>query len=125
MDGAQPPIPIGSSGRLEALPLTNAAGNHAIVVRQADTPRALLTGEAGDGDRDRVVVVPLDADVQLHVDGDALAIWLAEGSVAAPQRAIPGWASAVGLLLLLLLLALTVLGSVTAFTWLLEGLGWR
>ncbi|HEY4768422.1 MAG: hypothetical protein WED12_04915 [Chloroflexota bacterium] len=125
MDAAQPPIPIGSSGRLEALPLTNAAGNHAILVRQADAPRALVTGEAGDGDRDRVVVVPLDSDVQLHVDGDALAIWLAEGSVAVPRGAVPGWASAVGLLLLLGLLALTVLGSVTAFTWLLEALGWR
>lgn len=125
MDAAQPPIPIGSSGRLEALPLTNAAGNHAILVRQSDAPRALVTGEAGDGDRDRVVVVPLDGDVQLHVDGDALAIWLAEGSVAAPRGAVPGWASAVGLLLLLGLLALTILGSVTAFTWLLDGLGWR
>src|SRR3989304_3467460 len=100
MDAAQPPIPIGSSGRLEALPLTNAAGNHAILVRQADAPRALVAGEAGDGDRDRVVVVPLDSDVQLHVDGDALAIWLAEGSVAVPRgpappaagsRRSPGW----------------------------------
>lgn len=125
MDAAQPPIPIGSSGRLEALPLTNAAGNHAILVRQAETPRALLTGETRDGDRDRVVIVPLDGDVQLHVDGDALAIWLAEGSMAPPRGSVPGWASAVGLLLLVLLLALTVLGSVTAFTWLLEGLGWR
>ena len=125
MDAAQPPIPIGSSGRLEALPLTNAAGNHAILVRQADAPRALVTGEAGDGDRDRVVIVPIDSDVQLHVDGDALAIWLAEGSVAVPRGPVPGWASAIGLLLLLGLLALTVLGSVTAFTWLLEALGWR
>lgn len=125
MDAGQPPIPIGSSGRLEALPLTNAAGNHAILVRQADTPRALVTGEAGDGARDRVVVVPLDDDVQLHVDGDALAIWLAEGSMAVHSGAVPGWASAVGLLLLLGLLALTVLGSATAFAWLLEALGWR
>lgn len=124
MDGEQPPIPIGSSGRLEALPLTNASGNHAILVRQADAPRALLTAEPGEGDRERVVVVPLDGDVQLHVDGDALAIWLAEGSMAAPRGVVPGWASAVGLLLLIGLLGLTVLGSVTAFNWLLDGLGW-
>lgn len=124
MDGASAPIPLGSSGRLEALSLTNASGDHAILVRQAEAPRALLTGEPGDGERDRVVIVPLDGDVQLHVDGDALAVWLAEGSVAAPRGAVPGWASAIGLFLLLATLGLTVLGSVTFFGWLLETTGW-
>lgn len=124
MDGGSDPIPLGSTGRLEALPMTNASGNHAILVRQDDAPRALVTGEAGEGSRDRVVVVPLDADVQVHVDGDALAAWLAEGSVAPARGAVPGWASAIGLLLLLAMLAFTVLGSVTFFAWLFEVLGW-
>jgi hypothetical protein len=125
MDGATDPIPLGSTGRLEALPLTNAGGNHAILVRQDDQPRALLTGEAGEGPRDRVVVVPLDAEVQLHVDGDALAVWLAEGSVAPPRGAVPAWANLLGLLLVLAALGFTLLGSVTFFAWLFEAVGWR
>ena len=124
MDDRQAPIPLRASGRLEALPLTNAAGDHALLLRQADLPRALLTGEAGSGGRDKVVLVPLDHDVELRVDGDALAVWLADGSMGAPRAAVPGWASAMGLGLLLTLLAFTVLGSVTVFNWLLEALGW-
>ena len=114
------PVPLGSTGRLEAQPLTNALGDHAILVRQGEAARALLTGEPAEG-RDRVVVVPMDDEVELRVDGDALAVWLARGSVATgSQGDVPGWANAIGLLLVLAVVAFAVIGGVTAVSWLLD-----
>ena len=76
MEGSHTAFPLGPDGSLEAEPLTNAAGNHAVLVREGEQPRALVTIEAGSSDRHRVVVVPIDTDVEMRVDGDALAIWL-------------------------------------------------
>lgn len=122
MDGLEPrPVPLGASGRLEALPLTNATGDHALLVREGDASRALITGER-QADRDRVIVVPLDDDVQLRVDGDALAVWLARGSVTSRTAEAPAWASAIGLLLVLAFIGFAVVGSITTFSWLLEAL---
>jgi hypothetical protein len=115
-------LPIGRSGRLEAVPLTNGAGVHALLVRESAESRALVTGEVGDGARERVVVVPLDDDVELRVDGDALAIWLAEGSIR-PEPASPAWASAIGFGILLLLVVLLLIGSATVLGWLLGTTG--
>lgn len=112
------PLQLGASGRLHALPLTNATGDHALLVRQGDAARALLTGEAASDDRDRVVIVPLDDDVELRMDGDALAIWLARGSVGRPPAAVPAWASAIGFALVIVVIGLAVLGSLTFFGWL-------
>lgn len=123
MDEAQAPIPLGSAGRLLAQPLTNVTGDHALLVRQGEAPRALLIAEAaqpGDDGRDRVVVVPLDADVELRMDGDALAVWLASGSVGPVAAALPGWASAIGLLLVVTVVGFAVLGSLTFFAWLVR-----
>ena len=122
MDELPPALPLGASGRLEAQPLVNAVGDHALLVRQGATSRALVTGEAG-AERDRVVVVPLDDDVELRMDGDALAIWLAQGSVGPVAASLPGWASAVGLILVIAVIAFAVLGSVTFFSWLFRLLG--
>ncbi|HEX2142488.1 MAG TPA: hypothetical protein VHK28_09500 [Candidatus Limnocylindria bacterium] len=130
MDELAPPIPLGATGRLEAQPLRNAAGDHALLVRQSGQARALLTGEAGT-DRDTVIVVPMDDDVQLRMDGDALAVWLTSGAVTpvsadgAPGGGadLPAWASAIGLLLMLVVVAFAVLGSVTFFGWLLGIVG--
>jgi hypothetical protein len=118
------PLPIGTSGRLQAIGLANASGSHAVLVREAGEPRALLIGEPPAAGRERLVVTPLDDDVELRVDGDALALWIGEGSLL-PQRveSVPGWASAVGLIVLLLMLALAVLGSLTFFGWLASVLG--
>ena len=124
MDDREAPIPVGATGRLEALALTNAAGNHALLVREAEAPRLLLTGEPGSGPRERVVLVPLDDDVEVRVDGDALAVWLVDGSMGPRRAAVPAWASAMGVILLLTVVGFTVLGSVTFFSWLLEVLGW-
>jgi hypothetical protein len=110
-------VPLGASGRVEALPLTNAAGDHALLVRQDDASRALLTAER-QPERDRVVLVPLDDDVELRMDGDALAVWLATGSVGVASASVPAWASAIGFGLVLLVLGLTILGSLTFFGWL-------
>ncbi|HEY7600763.1 MAG TPA: hypothetical protein VH741_12610 [Candidatus Limnocylindrales bacterium] len=109
-------LPLGASGRLEAVPMTNAAGDHALLVRQGEVSRALLTGERGD-DRERVVVVPLDDDVEMRMDGDALAVWLARGSVGPHPDAVPAWASAIGMALLVLVLVFAVVGSVVVFGW--------
>jgi hypothetical protein len=119
MDELPPTIPLGATGRLEAQPLVNASGDHALLVREGEASRALITGERG-GDRDRVIVVPLDDDVQLRVDGDALAVWLARGSVTSKVAAAPAWASLLGLLLVIAFVVFAVVGSVTTFSWLVD-----
>ena len=121
-------LPVGRSGRLEAMALS-AAGDHAVLVRET-TPeqrgRALLTTDKLPSG-ERLVVMPLDDDVEVRVDGDALAVWLGAGSIAQlppEQRAmpedasVPAWATVVGGALLLLVLAFAVLGSMVTFTWL-------
>jgi hypothetical protein len=109
-------LPLGAAGRLEAVPMTNGAGDHALLVRQGEASRALLTGERG-GDRERVVLVPLDDDVEMRMDGDALAVWLARGSVGPHPESVPAWASAVGMVLLIVVLVFAVVGSVVVFGW--------
>ncbi len=124
MDGELPALPIGRSGRLEAVGLTNATGSHALLVREDEQPRALCTAEPSGGSRERLVVVPLDDDVELRVDGDALAVWLAEGSVGrAAGTSVPAWASAIGLGLVIAVVAFTVLGGTVFFGWLFGLLG--
>jgi hypothetical protein len=124
MEGSQAPFPLGPNGRLEAGPMTNAVGNHAILVREGEQPRALVTVEEGSADRHRVVVVPLDTDVELRVDGDALAIWLSQGSVGPAPSSVPAWANAIGFALVILAVGFMLLGSVTFFGWLFRSLGW-
>ena len=122
-------LPVGRSGRLQALALTSA-GDHAVLVREsppAERHRALLTTdklEAGE----RLVIMPLDDDVEVRVDGDAIAVWLGAGSLAQvpPEQRpmaegnvrVPPWASIIGGALLLLVLAFAVIGSAVVFTWL-------
>jgi hypothetical protein len=127
-DATPATLPIGRSGRLEAMALT-AAGDHAVLVRESGDEgrgRALLTTDklpAGE----RLVVMPLDEEVDVRVDGDALAVWLGAGSLTplpADQRPIPeaahvpAWATVVGGALLLLVLLFALIGSAVAFTWL-------
>lgn len=122
---AEPSFPIGQSGRLEAIGLTNATGSHALLVRQDEAPRALFTAEPATGSRERLVVVPLDDDVEIRVDGDALAIWLAQGSVGGRGGAqVPAWANAIGYLIVIAAVSFVVLGGVTFFSWLFTTLGW-
>ena len=125
MDAELPSLPIGPSGRLKAVGLTNATGSHAHLVRHDEETRALITGEPVRGSRDRLIVVPFDEDVELRVDGDALAIWLAQGSVGREGGSrVPAWASAIGFLLVLLVLVFLLVGGVTVFSWLFSVLGW-
>ncbi len=125
-------LPVGRSGRLEAVPLA-AAGDHALYVRETDPGqrgRALLTTAklpAGE----RLVIVPLDADVEVRIDGDALAVWLGRGSLQqlppeqrpVPDEHVPLWATLVGGVLLALMVVFAIIGSAVAFTWILRVLG--
>ena len=104
--------------------MTNASGNHAVLVREGEQPRALLTAEQGPGERQRVVIVPLDDEVELRVDGDAMAVWLSQGSIGRAPAGVPPWANAIGFVLVIAAVAFTVLGSVTFFSWLFGVLGW-
>jgi hypothetical protein len=124
VEGTPAPFPLGPSGRLAAEPLTNAAGNHAVLVREGDQPRALVTVEAGTPERQRVIIVPLDNDVEMRVDGDALAIWLSQGSIGPAPSNVPVWANAMGFGLVIAAVGFTVLGSLTFFGWLFRTLGW-
>jgi hypothetical protein len=121
-----PVMPIGRAGRLEALPLT-AAGDHALLIRETDPAhrgRALLTTDKLPSG-ERLVVMPLDDDVEVRVDGDALAVWLGSGSlghvpprhVALDEASVPPWASLIGGAMLLLVVAFAVIGSAVAFGW--------
>lgn len=121
-------LPLGRSGRLEALALA-AGGDHALLVRETGADgrgRALVTTDKlSTGER--LVVMPLDEDVEVRVDGDALAVWLGSGmlgdvppqqrAMASPEHVAP-WATVVGGALLLLVVAFAVIGSAVAFSWL-------
>jgi hypothetical protein len=124
MEGPTARFPLGPNGRLEAEPLTNAVGNHAVLVREGEQPRALVTVEAGSPERQRVIIVPLDTDVEMRVDGDALAIWLSQGSIGPAPSNVPVWANAIGFGLVIAAVGFTVLGSFTFFGWLFGALGW-
>jgi hypothetical protein len=121
-------LPIGRSVRREATALA-AAGDHAVLVRERDTAgrgRALLTTDKlATGER--LVIMPLDDEVDVRVDGDALAVWLGSGSLQQVPReqmpieasTVPPWATVAGGALLLLMAAFAVIGSAVAFSWLL------
>ena len=76
-DASPASLPVGRSGRLEATALA-AAGDHALLVRETGTDRRnrvlLTTDKLSTGER--LVVMPLDDEVEVRVDGDALAVWL-------------------------------------------------
>ena len=125
MDPDPHSLPLGRNGRLEAVPISSG-GDHALLVREADEHRALLTASADE----RLILVPLDERAELRVDGDALAVWLGSapitrgGATPGDGTRTPAWASAIGLVLLLAIVGLAILGSFTFFGWLFGGLGW-
>lgn len=126
-DADPPKLAVGRSGRLEAAAL-EAGGDHAVLVREtgsAGRHRALITTDklpTGE----RLVVMPLDDEVEVRVDGDALAIWLGSGlsgdvppqERVVSQTHVPPWASIAGGGLLILVLLFAVIGSAVVFTWL-------
>ena len=125
-------LPLGRAARLEVVPLA-AAGDHAILVRETEPAlrsRALLTTDKlATGER--LVVMPLDDEVEVRVDGDALAVWLGAGSLAElppeqrpmAQEDVPLWATLIGGVLLFIVVAFAVIGSAVTFTWLTGLLG--
>jgi hypothetical protein len=121
------PMAVGRSGRLEAAAL-EAGGDHAVLVRetggQARNRALLTTDKLPTGER--LVVMPLDHEVEVRVDGDALAVWLGSGLLgdvprqhhAVATTTVPPWASIIGGALLITVLAFAVIGSAVTFTWL-------
>ena len=120
MDAPPESLPIGRLGRMEAIGLTGPDGDHAILVRRGPAQRALMTADRAN----RLIFTPLDGEVDVRVDGDALAVWLASApvSTSVPSE-VPAWASALGLGVLLLVAAFTVIGGAVVFSWLLELFG--
>ena len=126
-DSSPATLAVGRSGRLEAAAL-EAAGDHAVLIRetgrQARNRALLTTDKLATGER--LVVMPLDQEVEVRVDGDALAVWLGSGLLgevprqhhALPTADVPPWASIVGGALLIAVLAFAVIGSAVVFTWL-------
>ena len=119
-----PPLPLGRRPIL-AEGLTNESGDHAIILRDGVTSRVLLLTEPADvaSERERVIVVPFDEDVETRVDGDALAKWIAAPDLFGRPETVPRFASAIGLFLLLLMLVLTVIGGAVVFSWILDAVG--
>jgi len=126
-DGSDSTMAIGRSGRLEAAAL-EAGGDHAVLVREAGGQarnRALLTTDKR-ATGERLVVMPLDEEVEVRVDGDALAVWLGSGLIgdvpsqhhALAPTSVPPWASMVGGALLITVLTFAVIGSAVVFGWL-------
>ena len=125
-DATPASMAVGRSGRLEAAAL-EAGGDHAVLVRETGggaRNRALLTTDKlSTGER--LVVMPLDDEVEVRVDGDALAVWLGAGVTgdvprqhhALPAERVPPWASIMGGALLIAVLVFAVIGSAVFFTW--------
>jgi len=130
-DATPASLALGRSGRLEAAAL-EAGGDHAVLVREVGGDarnRALLTTDKlATGER--LVVMPLDEEVDVRVDGDALAVWLGSGllgDVPRQQHAIapedvPPWAIVIGGALLIATLGFAVIGSAVVFAWLTRAL---
>jgi len=130
-DATPASLALGRSGRLEAAAL-EAGGDHAVLVREVGGDarnRALLTTDKlSTGER--LVVMPLDDEVDVRVDGDALAVWLGSGLLGdvprqehaiAPED-VPPWAIVIGGALLIAMLGFAVIGSAVVFTWLTRAL---
>jgi hypothetical protein len=126
-DATTTTVALGRSGRLEAAGL-EAGGDHAVLIRETGGEarnRALLTTDKLHSG-ERLVVMPLDVEVEVRVDGDALAVWLGSGLVGDVPRQhhvlapadVPPWASIIGGTLLIAVLAFAVIGSAVVFTWL-------
>lgn len=120
-------LAVGRSGRLEAAAL-EAGGDHAVLIRETGARgrnRALLTTDKLSSG-ERLVVMPLDEEVEVRVDGDALAVWLGSGLVGEVPRQhqaiapteVPAWAGIIGGSLLIAVLAFAVIGSAVVFAWL-------
>ena len=130
-DATPASLALGRSGRLEAAAL-EAGGDHAVLVREVGGDarnRALLTTDKlATGER--LVVMPLDEEVEVRVDGDALAVWLGSGLLgdvprqqhAITQEDVPPWAIVIGGALLIAMLGFAVIGSAVVFTWLTRAL---
>ena len=122
MDDGGPSLPLGGGVEgVRAVGLTNADGSHAVLVRAGERPKAVLT-VGTDARAGRLLVTALDDGVELRRDPEAAAQWIASGSVRTRAARVPAWANFIGLVLVVLVFALTVIGALTAASWLAEAL---
>ena len=123
MDEPGAAIPLGGAADpLTAVALTNADGTRAMLIREGEQPKALIT-VGTDARAGRILVTPLDGEVELRRDREAAAQWIAAGSVARRTAArVPAWADAIGLALVLMIFALTIVGALTVIGWLAHAL---
>ena len=110
---------------MEAISLENPAGGRAILIRTEDGPRVLVKIRTRGKTKARVTVVPLDAGVEVSRERDALAAFIAAGTIVPAGEAsrVPRWANAMGYVLIFLVVGFTLLGSLTFFGWLFGAIG--
>lgn len=109
----------GEGPPLEAIGLSNGSGARAILVRDGERPRLLLSAERVAGNHDRLVISPLDAGHEVRRDSEALAEWIARAPITARGVArVPAWASVAGFALVIGIVVLVVVGAVTVAAWL-------
>ncbi|MDQ3880958.1 MAG: hypothetical protein M3295_07795 [Chloroflexota bacterium] len=117
-DGTTLAVGSGEGPPLEVLPLTGTAGARAILVREDERPRLLVSAERVAGS-ERIVISPLDGSHEIRPDPDALAAWIAQAPITARGVArVPAWANVIGFALVIGVTALTLLGAVTFIGWL-------
>ena len=123
LDGPTLAVGSGQGPPLHAIGLTNARGARAILVRDHERPRLLLSAERVAGGHERLVIAPLDASHEVRRDPDSLAEWIADASVARRVARVPAWASVAGFALVLTIFALLILGALTVAAWLGAAVG--
>jgi len=52
--------------------------------------------------------------LELRVDGDAMAVWLSQGSIGRPPSNVPAWANAIGFVLVITVVFFAMVGSEVA-----------
>jgi hypothetical protein len=121
VDDRLPDLPIGGYDGFLARAVTNSGGDEGVlVVDHHGVPQLLLATRDDDERLDAVVVGGLV--VSRPGNAASLAGWLGRGAgraVAEPA----GWASWVGLGVLLLLVAFTLIGALTVAGWLVGSFG--
>ena len=117
-DGPRLAVGSGEGPPLEAIGLASGSGAQAILVRDGDRPRLLVSAERVAG-QERLVISPLDVSHEVRRDADALAEWIGRAPITSRGVArVPSWANLLGFAIVIAVVALTLLGTLTLVTWL-------
>ncbi|MFN2484999.1 MAG: hypothetical protein ABR509_08790 [Candidatus Limnocylindria bacterium] len=117
-EGRRLAVGSGEAPPLEAIGLASGSGAQAILVRDGEQPRLLVSAERVAG-QERLVISPLDVSHEIRRDPDALAEWIARAPITSRGVArVPGWANLIGFALVIGVVGLTLLGAMTLIAWL-------